>query len=144
MAADDERRAAWRELFETHAALRERLAAEMQDETGLPMTWYDVLLHLADPPATSMRMHELADAVVISKSGLTRLVDRMEEEGLLAREAVPGDRRSTAITLTPAGRSRFEEAREVHRRGIHEHFSRHLSEEEARALRELLARLARV
>ncbi|MEA2448147.1 MAG: hypothetical protein QOG63_79 [Thermoleophilaceae bacterium] len=141
MASDDERRAAWRELVETHGGLMDRLAAELQAESGLPMTWYDVLLHLSDPPASSMRMHELADAVVISKSGLTRMVDRMEEEGLLAREAIPGDRRSIAIRLTPAGRRRFEEARAVHRRGIREHFSRHISEDEARLLRELLGRL---
>jgi DNA-binding MarR family transcriptional regulator len=141
MSGDEQRRAAWRALVETHGALMERLAAEMRDEVSLPMTWYDVLLHLSDPPADGMRMNALAQAVVISKSGLTRVVDGMEEAGLLAREPIRGDRRSTAIRVTPEGGRRFAEARAVHRRGIREHFSRHLSEDEARTLLEVMARV---
>ena len=132
---------AWRALVETHAELFGRLVEELRSEIGLPMTWYDVLLHLAEVDGERLRMRELADAVLLSKSGLTTLVDRMEEAGLVRREIPPGDRRSIDVVLTAKGRRRFEEARVVHRRGIDKHFCAHVSDEQAAALLDLLARL---
>ena len=131
---DSERRYAWRDVFEAHAAVMELLTAELRDEVGISVTEYDVLLHLSEMPAP-VRMHELADAVVISKSGLTRVVDRMESDGLLARLPIARDRRSTAIELTHRGRSVFQEARKVHRRGIQRYFIDHLSEDDAKVIR---------
>jgi DNA-binding MarR family transcriptional regulator len=136
---DIERRQAWRDVFEAHAAVMDVLTAELRDEAGLSITEYDVLLHLSEgsPP---VRMHELADAVVLSKSGLTRVVDRMERDGLLARVPIPGDRRSTAIALTAAGEQAFRNARAVHRRGIERHFIDHLSEHDVKVIRRVFSR----
>jgi DNA-binding MarR family transcriptional regulator len=130
---DRERRQAWRDVFEAHAALMELLERELKEEVGISILEYDVLLHLseANPP---VRMNELAKAVVVSKSGLTRVVDRMETDGLLARTPIPGDRRSTAIALTANGETVFRDARAVHRRGIKRHFSAHLSEADAKVI----------
>jgi DNA-binding MarR family transcriptional regulator len=136
---DTERRQAWRDVFEAHAAVMEVLAAELKHELGLSITEYDVLLHLSEG-APPVRMHELADAVVLSKSGLTRVVDRMEGEGLLARVPIPGDRRSTAIALTPAGEELFKDARALHRRGIKQHFTDHLTERDAAVIRRVFSR----
>ena len=80
-----------------------RLDRELQAEEGLSLAWYDVLLHLDEVPGRRLRMTDLAAAVVISKSGLTSLVDRMEEAGLVAREPDPDDRRAIAVALTAAG-----------------------------------------
>src|SRR5512132_2168279 len=88
---------AWRALVEGHAALFARLADELKAQTGMPITWYDVLLHLAEAKGARMRMRELADAVLLSKSGLTTLVDRMEGAGLVRRSVPPGDRRSIDV-----------------------------------------------
>jgi DNA-binding MarR family transcriptional regulator len=132
---------AWRLFVETHGLVFGRLTEELRDEVGLPMTWYDVLFHLHEVPGQRLRMHELAEAVVISKSGLTTLVDRMEEAGLLRREPTPDDRRAIEIALTDAGKRRFEEANAVHWRGIQEHFVAHLDEAEGEVLARLLQRV---
>jgi DNA-binding MarR family transcriptional regulator len=112
----------------------EVLQAELKDEVGLSITEYDVLLHLAEarPP---VRMNELADAVVLSKSGLTRVVDRMEEDGLLIRVPIAGDRRSIAVELTRAGEDLFRDARVVHRRGIKKHFIDHMGDGDVEVIR---------
>jgi DNA-binding MarR family transcriptional regulator len=117
----------------------ELLEGEMKDEVGISILEYDVLLHLSEatPP---VRMNELANAVVVSKSGLTRVVDRMEGDGLLARTPIPGDRRSTAIALTARGEKVFRDARAVHRRGIKTHFSAHLSEADATVIQRVFTR----
>jgi DNA-binding MarR family transcriptional regulator len=119
----------------------ELLEAELEAEAGLPMTWYDVLLHLHERPGGRCRMGELAEAIVLSRSGLTTVVDRMEEAGLLQRRLVPGDRRAVDVALTAAGRRRFAAAAAVHRRGIDEHFVSHLSTAEGRALARALERV---
>jgi DNA-binding MarR family transcriptional regulator len=131
---DTERRHAWRDVFEAHAAIMELLATELKDEVGISVIEYDVLLHLSEM-SHPVRMHELAEAVVISKSGLTRVVDRMESNGLLARLPIARDRRSTAIELTRPGERVFQDARRVHRRGIKRYFIDHLSEEDAKVIR---------
>jgi DNA-binding MarR family transcriptional regulator len=142
MAADHhERQRAWRALVETHAELFGRLADELRAQTGMHVTWYDVLLHLAEVEGQRMRMRELADAVLLSKSGLTTLVDRMQEAGLVRREVPPEDRRSIDVVLTSDGRRRFREARAVHRAGIERHFCAHIDDDEAASLIALLGRL---
>jgi len=136
-----QRQRAWRALVETHAELFGRLADELRDEAGLHVTWYDVLLHLAEVEGERMRMRELAEAVLLSKSGLTTLVDRMEEAGLVRREVPPEDRRSIDVVLTTAGRRRFRQARAIHRAGIERHFCAHIDDDEATSLIEILGRL---
>lgn len=137
----DPRPRAWRLLLETHAALFGRLADEMRDRLGTPMTWYDVLLHLSEVEGQRLRMGDLAEAVLISKSGLTSLVDRIEKAGLVRREVPPDDRRAIDVVLTDAGRARFAELAAFHRAGIERHFSAHVTDEEARQLIAVLGRL---
>jgi DNA-binding MarR family transcriptional regulator len=113
----------------------------LEQEQDLPVTWYDVLLHLDEVPRRRMRMNELAGAVVVSKSGLTTLVDRMQEAGLVAREPDDNDRRAIDVVLTKAGKARFDKARQLHRRGIRRHFSDHLTEADAKRLIAILEKL---
>lgn len=100
-----------------------------------------MLLHLAEVKGGRLRMRELADAVLLSKSGLTTLVDRMEAAGLVRCEVPAGDRRAIDVVLTAAGRRRFDQAAAVHRRGIDAHFCAHLTQEEAAELVVVLKRL---
>jgi DNA-binding MarR family transcriptional regulator len=136
--------AAWRSLLEAHAAVVELLARELEAERGLPLGWYDVLLTLDHAPEHRLRMQELAQSVLLSKSGLTRLIDRMEANGLVRREPCPSDRRGAFAVLTPQGRSAFRRAAPVHLRGIQEHFARHLDDQEAATLFAALARVTAV
>jgi DNA-binding MarR family transcriptional regulator len=137
----DPRQSAWRALVEAHGALFDRLAAEMKAEFGTPVTWYDVLLHLADVDGERRRMGDLAEAVVVSKSGLTTLIDRMEAAGLVRREVPPADRRSIDVVMTDEGRRQFAELRAFHRAGIERHFCAHITEAEADQLIDVLGRL---
>jgi DNA-binding MarR family transcriptional regulator len=130
----DPRHQAWALFLKTHAALVERLDSELQAERGLPLTWFDVLVHLAGASEGRMRMNDLAAEVLLSKSGLTRLVDRMESAGLLTRAACTADRRVVYAVLTPRGRSAYRNAAPVAVRGVQEHFARHLGPAEERAL----------
>ncbi|MCZ7524987.1 MAG: MarR family transcriptional regulator [Acidimicrobiia bacterium] len=139
---DEERLAAWEALLESHALLVEILGRELQGETGLSLHDYDVLLTLYRAPDRRLRMTELAQAVVLSKSGLTRLVDRLEAGGLVRRAACPTDRRSVFASLTPRGRATLRRAAPVHLRGIEEHFGRHLPPGEARTLARSLGRVS--
>jgi DNA-binding MarR family transcriptional regulator len=134
--------AAWRALLETHAAVTELLARELVAERGLPLSRYDVLLNLAEAPGGRLRMQELSESVLLSKSGLSRLVDRMEEAGLVRRERCEDDRRGWFTVLTEQGRSALRRAAPIHLRGIQEHFARHLDDEEARVLATALARVS--
>jgi DNA-binding MarR family transcriptional regulator len=134
---------AWVAFLTAHALVVPRVSQELEAACGISLAWFDVLHQLALAPEGRRRMHELADAVLLSKSGLTRLVDRMEEAGLVTRAAVPGDRRSLHVQLTPAGRRLVGKARRVVRQIVAEHFGEHLSEAELATLRDSLARVAR-
>jgi DNA-binding MarR family transcriptional regulator len=113
---------AWQMFFEAHAAVCAEVEAELQRVHGLSLRWYDVLLHLHAVPGRRLSMRELGDAVVISKSGLTGVVDRMARAGLVERMADPGDRRVTLVTLTPLGAERYAHARVDHRAAVAERF----------------------
>jgi DNA-binding MarR family transcriptional regulator len=134
--------AAWVGFLRVHAALVDVLGRELEQEAGLPLSWYDVLVQLTVAPEGRLRMQDLADAVILSKSGLTRLVDRMETAGLVARTSCPSDRRGTFAEITPAGTRALEEARPTHHRGIAEHFASHLGERELTALRRATEKLS--
>ncbi len=122
--------AAWRGLLRTHAALMTELDAELEAAHGLPLSSYDVLLSLADAPGAKMRMRDLADAVLLSRSGLTRLVDRLERDELLCRASCPTDARGAYAVLTEKGRARLTEARPTHRDGVRRRFHSHFDAEE--------------
>jgi DNA-binding MarR family transcriptional regulator len=131
----------WEHLMRAHAGIVERLEAEMEAFSGLSLRWYEVLLHLTRAPEGRMRMQDLADLALQSKSGLTRVVDRMEAAGLVSREVCPSDRRGILAVITPEGRKRFRRTAPLHVRGIERHFGRHLSGSDPEALRSLLDRL---
>jgi DNA-binding MarR family transcriptional regulator len=126
----------WRAFLEGAYAVIDILDAELQAERGLSLAWYDVLVHLeeARDAGDAVGMTELANRILLSKSGLTRVVDRMEEAGLVRRERPPSDRRAVHVVITPQGLDRLRAARVVHRRGIREHFLRHLDERDLKAL----------
>jgi DNA-binding MarR family transcriptional regulator len=133
--AGDDRFVVWTMLLETHAALVDILESELDEVGGLPLTWYDVLAQLEMSPEGRLTMKELARSVLLSKSGITRLIDRMERAGMIERAACPADRRVVYAEVTPAGKALFQKAAPVHLRGIEWHFSGHLTGEEARIMR---------
>jgi DNA-binding MarR family transcriptional regulator len=128
-----ERLRAWRLYFESALALLDVLDAELERDAGIPLRWYDALIHLEETP-DGLRMNELAERILYSKSGFTRVVDRMEEAGLVRRVRPENDRRSIFVVLTDEGRDTMERARRRHRHAIEEHFSSHLSETDVKAL----------
>jgi DNA-binding MarR family transcriptional regulator len=125
--------AAWRVFLETAFALIDILDAELQAEGKITIGWYDALVHL-DGAQDGLGMTELANRILASKSGLTRVIDRMEATGLVRRERPPEDRRTVKVFITPAGLETLHAARAVHRRGIQEHFVQHLDQRELDAL----------
>jgi DNA-binding MarR family transcriptional regulator len=138
---DRDELAAWRGMLRVHAAMTRALDAELTGRHGLPLTSYEVLLYLADAPFGRMRMAELADSVLLSRSGLTRLVDRLEREGLLKREQCEDDARGWFATITDEGRALFDEARVTHLDGVRERFLSRFSPDELRALGKLWAKV---
>jgi DNA-binding MarR family transcriptional regulator len=125
---------AWRLMLETHASTLDLLGPELEAECGLPLTWYDVLLQLSEAHEHRLRMSDLAECVLLSRSGLSRLVDRMVDAGLIERARCPSDRRGAYAVLTPSGLGKLREAAPVHLRGIEKHFGRHIDDAEARAM----------
>jgi DNA-binding MarR family transcriptional regulator len=136
-----ERLRAWRLYFESALALVDVLDAELERDAGIPLRWYDALVHLEETP-DGLRMNELAERILYSKSGFTRVVDRMEEAGLVQRVRPQNDRRSILVVLTDEGRSTMERARSYHRHGIEQHFSRHLADTDIKALTHALEKLS--
>ena len=137
----DEELHAWRGLLRTHASLAKRLDTALESAHGLPLTSFEVLHHLEEAPEGRMRMCDLASAIQLSRSGLTRLVDRLERDGLLSRCSCDHDARGAYACLTPAGRQRLSAARETHLTGVREHFLSHFSATELRTIAGLWERL---
>ncbi|MCW2777731.1 MAG: transcriptional regulator, MarR family [Frankiales bacterium] len=134
--------AAWRSFLRAHATVTRRLEAELVAEHELPLASYDVLVQLSEAPQRALRMTDLAERVLLSRSGLTRLVDRLERDGLVTRQACPDDARGTLAVLTDAGLERLRAAWPTHLRGVAEHVTGKLSADELVVLEELLGRLA--
>ncbi len=108
----------------------------------MPLVWYDVLVAIAKAPRGRLRLKEVGSSLMLTRSGATRLVDRLEGAGLVRRERLKGDRRGTAAALTPAGRQALRAAWPVYAKGINKLFLGRLSEEELAALGPVLARIA--
>ena len=138
---EPERMAVWELFIRTFGALIKTFEEEMAEGAGLPLTWYDVLIQLHEAADGRLRMQALADSVVLSRSGVTRLIDRMEKAGLVRREASREDRRGSYAALTEDGRGVFLRAQPIHHRGIYEHFTRHLDDTDVQALRTALAKV---
>lgn len=120
-ACDDQRITAFGMILEAHAALVGAVSGDLEDEAGMPLTWFEVLVRLSRSPEQRLRMTDLAAQVALSTSGLTRLVDRMEASDLVRREACPSDRRGAFAVLAPAGRRAFERAIPSHLASLQRH-----------------------
>jgi DNA-binding MarR family transcriptional regulator len=127
---DERELRAWRGMLRAHAALTKALDADLDSAHGLPLSSYEVLLYLDDAPDRRMRMRDLAASVILSRSGLTRLADRLEREGLIRRESCPSDARGAYAVLTPAGAETLAIARTTHLAGVRSLFLQHFSEDE--------------
>lgn len=144
-APDDPRLRAWVAFLQAHAAVTRRLEAELQAESALSLADYDALVQLAVAPDRRLRMSELAERVVLSRSGGSRLVDRLAAQGLVERRACPTDARGSWAELTPVGLDRLRKAAPRHLRGVDEHFLSLIDEEDrevlVRALETVVRRL---
>jgi DNA-binding MarR family transcriptional regulator len=136
-----ERLRAWRLYLESTLALVDVLEAELERDAGIPLRWYDILVQLEETP-DGIRMNELAERILYSKSGFTRVVDRMEEAALVRRVRPANDRRSILVVLTDHGRTTMEQARRHHRHAIEEHFSCHLADTDIKALTRAFEKLS--
>lgn len=137
----DPRLDAWRAFLRAHAHVTRQLERELLDEHGMSLAEYDVLVQLAGAPDRQLRMSELADRLLLSRSGATRLVDRLETAGHVARVTCESDRRGQWATLTAAGLERLRAAWPTHQRGIQDHFLAPIPPRERDALQRALERL---
>ncbi|MDP9227531.1 MAG: MarR family transcriptional regulator [Actinomycetota bacterium] len=124
----------WVGFLRTHDQLVRELDQELRREHDLPLSSYDVLVQLESAPGGAMRMSDLAQSVLLSRSGLTRLVDRLEREQLLERRQCPEDARGSYAAITASGRARLEEARSTHLAGVRRLFLDRLEEPERERL----------
>lgn len=122
--------AAWRGMLRVHAELVKALDAELGEQIDLPLSSYEVLIYLRTAPQKRLRMAELSDRTLLSRSGTTRLVDRLERDGLLRRDICSDDARGCFAVLTKAGEDMLKRARPVHLAGVRKRFLDHLSDDE--------------
>jgi DNA-binding MarR family transcriptional regulator len=133
--------ASWRGFLRVHAALERELDAELTELHGLPLSSYEVLLTVADAPNERMRMSEIADSVLLSRSGVTRLVDRLERDGLVERIPCEDDARGQYAVLTSRGRGAFDAARVTHLAGVRRRFLERFDDDELRLMAAFWERL---
>lgn len=128
---------AWRGLLVAHSLLLEAMDAELRRDQGLQISSYDVLMQLAEGPAGKLRMSELADRVLLTRSGLSRLVDSLERQGLVERVPAENDARGYYARITREGKARLRSAKRSHLRAIRERFIDKLSPEQIETLGEV-------
>ncbi|GAA1865439.1 MULTISPECIES: MarR family winged helix-turn-helix transcriptional regulator [Pseudonocardia] len=133
--------ASWRSFLRAHAGVTRQLETELEGEQQLSLAAYDVLVQLSEAPGHRLRMTELADAVLLSRSGVTRLVDRLERVGLVARAKVADDGRGVTARLTDTGYDRLRTAAVTHLRGVRAHFVERLDADDLAALERIMGRL---
>jgi DNA-binding MarR family transcriptional regulator len=134
--------AAWRGFLRVHAALSRELDAELQAQHELPLSSYDVLVTLRSADGRRLRMADLADRALLSRSGMTRLVDRLAKQGLLRREDCPDDARGCFAVLTEAGEAVLEPARRTHLDGVRDRFLSKMEDGDLERLGALWERVA--
>ena len=132
---------AWGGFLRAHAAVVRELDEELTERHGLPLSSYDVLVQLDGAPDGQLRMSHLAEAVLLSRSGLSRLVARLADQGLIERLECKNDARGAFAAITDRGRERLAEARATHRSGVRERFLDRLGEREQRQLAKAWSRL---
>lgn len=131
----------WASLMRGQALLADAVSDRLEDEAGIPLAWHEVLAVLAESPDGALRMQDLAESMWLSKSGLTRLCDRLEEAGYLSRASCPTDRRGTFAVITDAGRAKVREARPIFARASQDLFLQHLSVKERDALKSAMDKI---
>ena len=131
---------AWGALLQTHAALVPELDRSLRTHSGLPLAWYDVLLELAAAEDGRLRMSELGERAVLSRTRISRVVDELASAGLVTREPNPDDRRSSYATITGEGRRRFDEAAPHYVEQIERRFAEGLTDDELRTIARALGR----
>jgi DNA-binding MarR family transcriptional regulator len=130
---------AWRGVLFATTRVLQATEPVLQERTGLSLAFLDVLSRLHDTPDRRLRMQELAERSLFTRSGMTRLVDRIEKTGFVHRERVPGDRRGVFVILTDEGERAFLPAMAQHRSDVEREFGRRLSPDEHRAVAAALA-----
>ncbi len=141
MGLSDRALVAWRALLEVHQRLTADMDATLRAEHALPLAWYDVLVRLTDA-ARPLRMHELADRTLFSRTECTRIVARMEAAGLVVKEKDPEDGRGVYAAITDEGRTVLRTAARTHLADIERSFAAHLNDEETTTIAAALARVA--
>jgi DNA-binding MarR family transcriptional regulator len=139
--ADADRAGAWLNLFQAHRVIQVALEDRLEAEAGLSWSELEALMRLAISPGRRLKMIDIADQLLASKSGITRLVDRLEADGLIAREIPPDNRRVIYGRITDAGLEALEKGSAVFMAGLADAFSRHLSDREVQQLRGILRKL---
>lgn len=142
VALDDPRLQAWRAFLFAQAAVLRELEARLVADADLSLAEYDALVQLAIPEDRRLRMSELAERLVISRSGVTRLVDRLESHGLVRRSQCAPDGRGAYAVLTPAGLERLRETVPIHLRHVEEHFLAHVSPDDLDAIERSMTAIA--
>jgi DNA-binding MarR family transcriptional regulator len=131
----------WRTLLRVQVLISRRLQTDLLAEHDLSLGSYEVLVHLAEAAGGRLRMNDLADRVLLSRSGLTRLADRLQREGLVHRESCPSDARGLYAVITNAGRDRLRAATPTYQQGVRDHVLSRLDPHEVRRLRDALDKL---
>jgi len=135
---------AWAVLLTAHATLIEKIEAALAEAKLPPLAWYDVLWELEKAEGGKLRMNELARRIVLTRSNLTRLADRLEHAKLIVREDTPHDRRGYHCVITRAGLAMRRKMWPIYKAEIERLFSRHITVEEARTMGDVLARAVKV
>lgn len=129
-------------LLAAHSRLTKVLGAELEESCGLPLSWYDVLLRLYSAPDQRLTIGQLGEGVFLTSGGITRLVDRIEEAGLVERKQCPSDRRAVHVALTRAGVRRLNDATSAHLDSLDRHLMRPLTANERQVLAAALGKLS--
>ncbi len=143
ISRNDVRVRAWRAILEVPRQLTSIMDAELQEDIGMDLSTYDALLHVFEAGAEGIRMTDLSREMVLSKSGLTNMVDRLEAAGLLRRIPDPSDRRSIRVDLTEEGEAAFRSAGRSHLEAIERHFATHITDDEAAVILDATERVRR-
>jgi DNA-binding MarR family transcriptional regulator len=131
----------WRLFLRTYSFLVQKMEKDLEEANMRPLPWIEVLAVIDDAPIKALRMSEIAEQVVLSRSGLTRLVDRLEDKGYLERICCPKDKRGMYAQITKKGGKALKDSGSIYRESILEHFSKHLKAEESAHLEKILNRL---
>jgi DNA-binding MarR family transcriptional regulator len=141
--SDDDRLSAWAFLLRAHAAVLPQVERSLLP-TGLPLSWYDVLLVLNAAPGRRLRMTELGQQAVVSRERVSRVVTELERAGLVERQSNPDDKRSSFAAITPEGRKRLRATAPTYLKAVERHFLSQLTDEEARVIATALGRVVAV